>query len=1151
MKKKRIRVPVPNRMLFKLWKIMRLSVFFLLLFVAQTFATVTYSQQTRLTLKMQSAKVIDVLGKIEDESQFYFLFNQKLVDVERRVDVDVKNESVEKILNGIFGNTNVSYVVKDRQIVLTTADLDFSSNQQQQKSVSGKVTDSSGSSLPGVSVVVKGTTNGTITDGNGNYSLFNVPENATLQFSFVGMKAQEIAAGGKSTINVALEEESFGIEEVVAVGYGSQNKKTSTGSMSNVKAEDLNTVNAVSIDNLLQGKAAGLNISSRTAQPGGGLTINIRGSLSPNGSNSPLYVIDGVPITNNSRVDNFGNGQTTFWGGTDRNPLNTINPNDIESVDILKDASASAIYGSAAANGVILITTKRGKEQKTTVTYSGTYSIQTPKKYLQPLNSSDFMKYHELYGEEYWKLNNKIAPYGTKDPSTVTPYKQLFSPTDITNAANVINNNWVDYLVQDGMINDQNISIAGGSQNTKVYTSFSYLNQSALLKNSDLTRFSGRLNLDQKLGSRILLKLGLSYSQIKNQNMNTGNQNDPDSPSPIQSAIRYAPNFDIYKENGNLTQSYLIRTPNPQSWLMIGNTTTTSRLFFTPSLDVDITKDLKATVSAGIDQSRSDNDFYVPVGAQFQTVLLGYAQLATNFIGNYSTEGYFTYNKNFGVNRLSVVAGAGYYKTKTNNYGLQGVDFFTDAFGTAQVSIAANKDKNAIYSGRSERTKISQFVRVNYTLLDKYILTFNGRNDGSSIWAEGQKWGFFPGISGAWIVNQENFMKSLAVLNQLKIRVGYGTVGNEGMLGNYSLSTYGPYGGWTYPFGGKMSPGVLQTQLGNPQIHWEKDVTVNTGIDFGLFKNRISGSVDYFVRTAQDLFNFRYLPSNNAIGRIGANVGSTRSKGIEILLKTENVKTKDFSWNTDLTFSTNKSYWIERSNPEDLEKTPWVGEKDDIHAVYGWKTNGIIRSASEIPEYQSGANVGNVKYVDLNNDKKLDEKDVANLGSTDPKAFYGFGNTFTYKSFDLNVFIYGTLGSLQGDNWRRIGAIGGSVGLYNQAPSNAEVHVLNTWATFNPNGSFPGIAPEVVGSANNPSKNNDFGMQKVNWGRLKNVTLGYNLPSDLLKKTRFIQSVRVFVDVQNLAVFGNYSGLDPEMELNSNFPYPIAQTTAFGLNVKF
>ncbi len=356
MKKKRIRVSVPNRVLFKLWKIMRLSVFFLLLFVAQTYATVTYSQETRLTFKMQGAKVIDILNRIENESQFYFLFNQKMVDVERQVSIEVKNESIDKILTRIFANTNVSYLVKDRQIVLTTA-IPGSNPVEQQKSVSGKVSDNTGVGLPGVSVVVKGTTTGVITDMDGKYSLSNVSENATLQFSFVGMKAQEIIVAGKSSINVTMVEDAIGLDEVVAIGYGTQKKVNLTGSIATVGGDEMIKRPVTNAAAMLQGNLSGVQITQNSGEPGNeGISIRIRGTgtFSSAGSD-PLVLVDGV-----------------------QGKLSDLNPNNIESISVLKDAASASIYGSRAANGVILVTTKTGKEGKISMEYSGNFGIHTP-----------------------------------------------------------------------------------------------------------------------------------------------------------------------------------------------------------------------------------------------------------------------------------------------------------------------------------------------------------------------------------------------------------------------------------------------------------------------------------------------------------------------------------------------------------------------------------------------------------------------------------------------------------------------------------------------------------------------------------------------------------------------------------------------------
>jgi TonB-linked SusC/RagA family outer membrane protein len=1129
---------------------------------------------TKVSITLKEVPLVVALEQLEGKSGVRFAYSQEFIQVNTPVSLEARKEKLSSLLTDLLTPLQISYEVIGNQIILKrvgndpkpseTADIrgqvekdisifsdnvkPFTVSESIALNISGRVTNDQGEGIPGVSILLKGTTTGTATDSEGKYAL-TVPDNqanGTLVFSFIGFSTEEVSIGNRTTVDVQLVPDIKSLSEVVVVGYGTQSKRNVTGAVSTVKAADLTTISTVNLDNALQGKAAGLQVTTYTAQPGGGINVVIRGALSPNGLNQPLYVIDGVPITNNSPTDNFGSGQNDFGGGTDRNPLNTINPNDIESIDILKDASASAIYGSAAANGVVLITTKRGKEGRVTVAYNGSYSIQTRKTYLQPFNATDFMRYHELYGQEAYKYQNQLAPYGQVDPSTVTPYQRRFSDSDIAGAGE--GTNWMDYLLRPGSVNDQNVSIAGGAGSTRLYVSLNYFDQKALIQQSGLTRYTGRINLDQKIGGRVLFKLGLTYSHINNQNLNSGQQNI-DSPSALQSALRFAPTFGVYDANGALTQSYLIRTPNPQAWLMINDKTQTRRLLLTPNVEVNITDGLKANFVGGLDQNTSDIDRYIPVAARFQTVPTGEALLGTNRINNYSGESYLTYNRTIGQSSLTAVAGVGYYKTTANSFSLNAFDFFTDAFGTADVAIAANRSRNTLASSRSERTKLSQFFRLNYVLLDRYILEFNGRHDGSTTWAPGHQWGFFPGVSAAWQLSEESFMKRFDWLNQLKIRVGYGTVGNEGILGNYALSLYGPSVGWTYPFGnpGQVSTGVLQTQLGNPELSWETDATLNAGVDFGLFKNRISASVDYFVRTATNLFDFKILPSANPVGRIGANVGSTRSTGIEVALQTQNIKTGKFSWTSNLTFSTYKTFWLTRNPTVTLPS--YIGENDPINAVYGWRTDGLIRSSDQIPSYQTGAFVGNVKYVDINNDGKLDINDVQYLGNTDPKAYYGLNNTFNYGNFDLSVFLYGSLGGLQNDQWISLGSLGNSVGIQNPTPANAEVHSANTWASFNPNGSYPGLAADVA-SQNNPTRTNDFGVRNVNFGRIKNVTLGYTLPTAREGGRKFVRSVRIYGSIQNPLVFGNYSGLDPEMERN-NFPYPIAMTTTFGLNVQF
>lgn len=1012
-------------------------------------------------------------------------------------------------------------------------------------SVSGTVKDESGQALPGVSVAVKGTSIGGITNAKGQYKLTVPTGNNTLVFSFIGYANQETQINGQVSINVILSTESKSLNEIVVVGYGTQNKRDVTGAVSTIKASDLNTTNAVSIDNLVQGKAAGVNVNAYTSQPGGDVSVTIRGALSPNGSNAPLYVIDGLPLTTMAyeSVPTAGD----FRGNIDRSPLAGINPNDIASVDILKDASATAIYGSAAANGVILITTKKGKDGATTVNYNGTYSVQGLKKYLQPLNATQFENAVNNYSEEYYKFNNKIAPYGTTDPSSVAAFAPYFSPDQI--AAAGTGTNYVNYALRNGYINDQNISISGGNANTKVFTSFNYFDQQGLLKNSNFTRYAGRVNIDQKLGSAVNFSLGVSYSQVNNNNVPVGHSGDIDSPSLLQSVLQFPSTIPVLNAQGQPSPAYYPRTPNPASFFQITDQTFTKRLIITPNLQVNILEGLKLNITGGIDNNSSDNQFYIPISANFSTVPTGDAQRSFSKTNNYSTEAYLTYDKKINKSHFSAVAGVGYYESNDDGFGLDAVGFTTDAFGVNNIGIANNKDASSVNSYKDARTKLSQFTRLNYTYNNKYILQFTGRFDGTSNFPQTHQFGFFPGISGGWLINQENFLKDVKWVSLLKLRGGYGTSGNESITAshNYVYSLYALTNNFGYLFGDQYyNSGFIQTQLGNPDLKWETDAQIDVAIDFGFFNNRITGSFDYFQRTAKDLLDFRVLPSQNAITTQAFNVGSTRSKGVELTLNTQNITSTDFTWSSTFTFGTAKSYWIKR-NPA-VTLAPYIGYNDPIHAVYGWETAGLIKSVSDIPKYQAGAYVGNIKYVDANNDGKLDINDVKYLGNTDPKGSFGLNNSFKYKSFDFNFFIYGSYGYLSYDGYAQFAQTGKLT--RSGAPGNADVHALQTWATFNPNGIYPGVAADVA-AANNPTgANNYLAIKNGYFARLKDITLGYTFPATLLGNKKVLKSARIFIDVQNLFYVTNTTGIDPELSRDNN-PYPVALTTAFGISAKF
>lgn len=1008
----------------------------------------------------------------------------------------------------------------------------------QQIDVSGRVTDISGEPLPGVSIVVKGTIQGVITDIDGNYILNGLPDDATLVYSFVGMKTQSVLVTGQTVINIMMEVDAVGLEEVVAVGYGSLKKRNVTGSISSIKTDELPISAATSIENVLQGRAPGLNLSLRSAQPGGASNVNIRGSISPRGNNSPLYVIDGVPITNNrSPEPGIMDGDLGYSGGVDRNPLNTINPSDIESVDILKDASATAIYGSAAANGVILITTKKGKAGDVVVDYRGSYTHQRPKDYLPYLNAKEFMSQHNRMAKERYLFDNKIGPYGNTDPSSVNPFVPRFTDSEIDEAG--VGTDWLGMLIRDGHIHEHNVSLTGGTEKTRYYASVGYYDNKAILENSDFKRYTGRINLDQKIGKKIDFGVKITFSQVNSNNASTGaNDGGSEKFNMLQAAYSFAPNIDIYEEDGSFSRTYNGLITNPAAFLVMNDKLRTGRFFVTPKIDFKISSELKLTAVGSLDRNTSSRKFYLPTIVENAQLPEGMAQLNTNRIDNYTAESFLTYNKTFENSSLTVVAGAGFYKTINDGFGLQAVGFFTDAFEYNNVGVASERLKNIQNSYRGERTKVSQFMRLNYSLYDKYIFSFVGRRDGSSIFAANKKYGFFPGASVAWRIKEEKFMQNLDFVTDFKVRAGYGTSGNESILSGNSYQLY--KSGFTFGIGETVYNGVTLGQVENKNLTWETNITTNVGLDFSLFDNRISGSLDLYRKTAKDLLDYNKLPSNNAVGRVAANVGSTRSDGFEIALNTENIKNSDFQWTTNFTLSKFKAYWVER-NPE-VALPEFVDEKGGLRDIYGWETDGIIRNESEKPSYMADAFVGNIKYVDKNNDGILDKKDVVKLGNWDPELTFGFGNSFVYKNFDLNIYLYGVINKTATYGfWPRSGAISGG------SPENSLNTIKDVWTSDNPTGTLPGIASNPY-SGFNPTGTNDFKMIKMSFARVKNISLGYQLPINKLFNGS-LSKAKVFVDFQNIGLITNYEGFDPEY--SGTNPYPQAFSTTVGVNLTF
>jgi TonB-linked SusC/RagA family outer membrane protein len=998
----------------------------------------------------------------------------------------------------------------------------------QQKTVTGRVLDAGSKPLQGVTVSVKGKTTATSTNENGDYSI-NATQGDVLVFSSVGFGEFEERVRTSNTLNVTMSTSLTDLNEVVVVGYGTLQKKEITGSIVSLKTDNIPKSANVSVNNLLQGRAAGLNLNLVSAQPGGRLNVSIRGG------GTPLYVIDGVPLFNyrssEPSIVSFGSAvETGFNGGVDRDPLTSLNPSDIESVDVLKDASATAIYGSAASNGVILITTKKGKANSgVTTEYRGSYTVQSPKDYFELLNAKEFMQQQVRLARDRSLYLANAAPYG---PNAAPAFVPLFTQAQIDAAG--VGTNWLDVLMRNGNIQEHNLAISSGTDKTRMYTSFNYYDNKAIVENSDFQRFTGRINLEQKLNERIKLSVQMTMSQINSDNQSTGNGGNSEKFNSLQTAYSYAPYLSIYDAQGKYTKTLNTQITNPAAFLIIMDKLRTKRFFVAPNLEIKILNNLKFNLVGGMDKTSSDRRFFLPAKAQNYLFPGGLAQLSTQSVQNYSLEGYASYNTVIkGDHSLNVVGGGGYYRNFDENSSMQGADFFTDALGFNSIQLATNKDKTLMMSFRSpDIKKYSAFARVNYAYKSKYLLTLNGRLDASSNFADNKKSGFFPGVSAAWRLSQEEFLAGSKVLTDLKLRVGYGEVGTDPGLN--ALSLYGTAGG-TFLIGNTTFPSVALTQLANPNLSWETIKSTNIGIDYELWKGRISGALELFRRDRVDIIRQVTLPYANAVTQYNVNEGgSQRNQGIELTVNSVNTQGK-LRWETSFNISTYNNRWLKRSSYDALSAFQKADDRTDI--VYGWQTRGIVKTAADIPSYMPNARLGNVIYVDQNKDNQLNLGDVVVLGYSTPKWSFGLGNRLAYKNFDLDVFVYGKIKQNMNDNLSGFYAAD-RLGI--PAGQNTLVKIKDVWTADNAGGTLPGIANNAYAVPTGATS--DFYRQNVNYLRVRNITLGYTFNAK-----KIIRSARLFVDLQNVGLLTNYNGYDPE--ISEGNPYPQTLSTTVGLSI--
>lgn len=1106
----------------------RCILLFIFVGTLQSFAAVSYSQSARLTLNLENATIEHIISAIEKQSQFYFTYNGKQINAQKTTSIHVEEKEIKEVLDVLFANGNVQYTVKDKHIVLYTAPAtekkEVQSVQQKKLTVQGIVKDNTGQTVAGAAIAVKGTTNGTVSDMDGQYSLSDVPDNATLIFSFIGLKPQSVNVGGKNTINVILQEDAIGLEEVVAIGYGYQKKKDLTGSVSSVSSKDMMMGGTVSnAAQALQGKTAGVQVSQTSKAPGGSISVRVRGSNSISSTNEPLYVVDGFPSSEG---------------------LN-INPNDIESMQILKDASATAIYGARGANGVVLITTKRGKSGENKISYNGYLGAQQLINPFSLLNAKDYMNLQNALFKEV--LGQENTENGAYTPS------QLQSD---------VNTDWIDVCSRIGLVQDHNLQFQGGSEKTKVLTSLGYYNQDGILKNTNFSRISGRVNVDQTINNYI--KAGATlYAHRETSNFQLYSGNIVNS-NVLLGILSYDPTVKDYNEDGTYGRVPGGRGDNPLANLMERqNDSKNDKFNGTAYVEINPLEGLTAKATGGVEILHNFEGSYLPASTYQGGIDNGVASTYDYSGTRQLFEGVINYMKTFNkVHDFSAMVGYTYEKFSGEYRRINAKDFSTDVFTYNNLGAAAQK--TSIASNKTENLLISFFGRVNYTFNDKYLATVTVRRDGSSRFGTNNRWGTFPSGSLAWRMSEEEFIKNLNVFSSLKMRLGFGVTGNErigdyaslALMANTHLSMDGS--------GNLAGTHMVQTSPKNENLKWETTQQYNIGLDMGFFDNRLSVSLDGYFKKTNDLLLNVNMPYYTGFVSGQSNVGSIQNRGFELDLTSHNL-TGEFVWDTKFNFALNRNkvldlggsaeILIKSSKPQGSvteQEYAVVREGSPLGSLFGYKYVGVLQEGEKYA-LQPDSKPGDPKFADLNNDGVLDAKDRDIIGQANPDFILGMTNNFAYKGFDLSIFFQGSIGNE----------------LLNMTRMNMELgrttDALNRWTPTNTNTDIPRNGFYNISKGKGGYVNDHF-IEDASFLRLKNLTLGYTIP---FKKV--VNSCRVYASVENLFTITGYSGWDPEVDtkaydaaknsgsnqtanvgagLDFN-AYPSMRTYTIGLNISF
>lgn len=1090
---------------------MKLYIFLLCCSIGLAQATNSYAQKATVSLNMQNQTVQSVLDEIENQSEFSFFFNTRHVDLNRRVSVNTKNSNVFKVLDNVFAGTNVRYSVVDKKIILSTESVSVPDVQQQnKKTVSGIVKDENGEPIIGANVVEKGTTNGTVTDMDGKYTLA-VTLGGSLQISYIGFNEQVIKVGKESLINITLHEDTQSLDEVVVVGYGTVKKGNLTNAVTSVKADVLENRPVSSVADALQGQVPGLSIV-QSGRPGEASSMQLRGATSLNSGGSPLLLVDGIP--------------------TDTENFNYLNVEDIESVSVLKDAASAAVYGSRAANGVILITTKRGKAGKPVFRYNGYVGVNTPTEMPKMVSS-----------EKYARMRNE-AMYNLKPEAGKNQYyseEQIRKFADGSDPNHYGNTDWVDLMFENSITTRHSISATGGAENVKYFLSAGLDYQTGVLPESQHKVYNVRSNIDAQLSKKFNLSFDIRY--ILRQRDEVENMD-----GIIIDVYKMNPTDIAYNSDGSYAMnSKSIVNPMADLHQRGHNLNDIHDAAGTFKITYDIWDALKfqgiASVNFKFDKSTtfSRQVGYTDFDSQEVTYM---GQNALNegrsFNQYYNLQALLTYQKKFGEHNLDILAGYQQENEKWDNIGA-----YRDGFPTDILHVLnAGSKENWSNSGYATHWAIASFIgSLNYDYASKYLLSLKMRSDGSSRLASGNRWSTFPSVSAAWRISSESFMEKTQIfLNDLKIRASWGLTGATTGVGLYP--SYSTIGFGNAALGNQYILSAYLSGLGNTDLGWEKTSMLDFGFDARLLDNRLGVTFDYYLKNTKDILIGLPVPLEYGFGKPNVNIGELQNNGWEVELSW-NDKIGEFRYGIQANLSNNKN------EVKDLGGTsPWkdgyTAEGLAMNSYYGYEALGLFQTEEEVansPVYSRRyAKPGDVKYKDQNNDGVIDADDRVVLGDRDPHYLFGVTLNGAWKGFDFSVF-------LQGVGKRNYILDGPSIRpLSDQGKGPAFEHQLDYWTEDNRDAKYPRLL-EATSSLGFNHMTSDFWMINAGYLRLKNLQVGYNFSNDLLKNTGF-SNIRLYFSANNLFTISNFTpGYDPET-LNA-FTYPLSRTYSFGLNLQF